>query len=279
MPTVALTIHIPDALQEFLIAELSDLDFDTFEQHDQFMVAYIPTTRWNDVAREGVEMWMARHGLRTPITEEVIADQNWNRTWEKTVQPVAVEPFLIRPTWHETPPDHADLILLEIDPKMSFGTGYHESTRLLLRMLPDYVESGSFVLDAGTGTGILAVAAIKLGASSAIAFDIDPWSQDNAVENFYLNGVVDRVEMRPGSIELVDEKDFDVILANINYNVIAGLLPNFAGKLAEDGSLLVSGILSRDRDRILTTASRRGLRLRDEREENEWWLGVFALFE
>jgi len=279
VPTVALTIHIPDALQEFLIAELADLDFETFEQHDRFMVAYIPATRWNDVAREGVERWMARHGLTTPITEEVIADQNWNRKWEETVRPVVVEPFLIRPTWHETPPEHADLILLEIDPKMSFGTGYHESTRLLLRLLPDFVNSGCFVLDAGTGTGILAVAAIKLGASSAIAFDVDPWSQDNAVENFYLNGVADRVEMRSGAIESVDEKEFDVILANINYNVIAGLLPNFAEKLAEDGSLLVSGILSRDRDRLLKAAEQRGLGLRSEREENEWWSGVFTLSE
>lgn len=277
MPTVALTIHIPDALQEILIAELSDLDFETFEQHDEFMVAYIPATRWNDVAREGVEMWMARHGLTAPITEEVIADQNWNRKWEETVRPVVVEPFLIRPTWHETPPEHTDLILLEIDPKMSFGTGYHESTRLLLRMLPEVVKEGGFVLDAGTGTGILAVAAIKLGASSAIAFDIDPWSQDNAVENFYLNSVADRVEMRSGAIELVDEKEFDVILANINYNVIVGLLPNFGEKLAKDGSLLVSGILSRDRERLLKAAERRGLALRTEREENEWWSGVFTL--
>lgn len=274
--TVAVKIHVPDAYQEFLIAELSDLDFESFEQHDRHLTAYIPSSRWNDVSRETIGLWLAAHDLPPAIEEQVIADQNWNRTWEETIQAVAVPPFLIKPTWREVPVEHRDLILLEIDPKMSFGTGYHESTRLLLRMLPEVIEQGDDVLDAGTGTGILAIAAVKLGAATAVAFDIDPWSQENALENIYINKVDDRIDMRPGSIELVDERGFDVVIANINLNVVAGLLPIFVEKLALDGVVLVSGLLVRDRDRLLKTAERRGLALRDERTENEWWAGSLA---
>lgn len=275
MSTVAVKIHVPDAYQEFLIAELAELDFDSFEQHDRHLVAYIPSARWNDVAREEIQKWLVGHDLSPVVEEDVIATQNWNRKWEETVRAVAVPPFLIKPTWQEMPEAHRDLILLEIDPKMSFGTGYHESTRLMLRMLPDYVREGHDVLDAGTGTGILAIAAVKLGAATAIAFDIDPWSQENALENIHINKVADRIDVRPGSIELVDERDFDVVIANINLNVVAGLLPVFADKLAESGVLLVSGVLVRDRDRLLQTAERRGLQLREERRENEWWSGAF----
>lgn len=276
MPTVALKIYLPDAYQEFLIAELADLDFETFEQHDGFLVAYVPAARWNDVSREVLETWLAAHDVRAVVTEEVIADRNWNQQWEETIRPVVVEPFLIKPTWHDAPSESGDLILLEIDPKMSFGTGYHETTRLTLRLLADYVDPGAEVLDAGTGTGILAVAAIKLGAAHVIAFDVDPWSQTNAVENFYLNAVADRIGMRQGSIDRVDEKGFDLIAANVNFNVIAGLLPTFAEKLAEDGLLLVSGVLMRDRRRLMEAAGWSGLTLRDDRNENEWWAGVFS---
>lgn len=271
--TVAVQIHIPDAYQEILIAELADLDFESFEQHDRHLVAYIPAPRWNDVARETIEVWLAAHGFSVVVEERVIQDQNWNRNWEQTVGPVAVPPFLIKPTWREVPTEHRELILLEIDPKMSFGTGYHESTRLILKMLPEVVDQGDDILDAGTGTGILAIAAVKLGAATAVAFDIDPWSQTNALENIYINQVDDRIDVRRGSIELIDEAEFDVITANINVNVIAGLLPMIVDKLASDGSLLVSGILIRDRERFLQTAERRDLVLCGEASEGEWWAG------
>ena len=275
MNTVAVKISVPDAYQEILIAELADLDFESFEQHDRHLLAYIPSSRWNDVARETIGLWLAAHELPTRFEEEVIADQNWNREWEESIRAVAIPPFLVKPTWREVPPEHRDLILLEIDPKMSFGTGYHESTRLMLRMLPDVIEPGDDVLDAGTGTGILAIAAVKLGAATAVAFDIDPWSQENAVENIYINNVQKQIDVRAGSIELVGERDFDVIIANINLNVVAGLLPVLVEKMVAGGALLISGILIRDRDRLLQTAERRGLALAREMSENEWWAGCF----
>lgn len=273
--TVAVKINIPDVYQEFLIAELADLDFEGFEQDDRHLIAYIPSARWNDVARETISLWLTTHDLPGTVEEQVIADENWSQKWEETIHAVAVPPFLIKPTWQDVPVEYHDLILLEIDPKMSFGTGYHESTRLMLRMLPDVVKHGAEVLDVGTGTGILAIAAVKLGAATAVAFDIDPWSHENALENVYINDVADRIDLRPGAIEVVTENRFDVIIANINLNVVAGLLPVFSEKLAGDGVILISGVLVRDRDRLLQTAERRGLELDEERTENTWWAGSF----
>lgn len=277
MSTVALKIFVDDPYQEFLIAELSDLDFDAFEQSDDYLVAYIPSSRWDDVKREHIQLWLADHGQPTSMTERVIQEENWNRRWEETVAPIAIEPFLVKPTWRDVPEEHKDLILLEIDPKMSFGTGYHESTRLILRLLPDYVQEGAHVLDAGTGTGILAIASIKLGAAMADAFDIDPWSQRNALENVYLNEVQDQVHIHEGGIDAMPKAEYDVVLANINLHVIAGLLEKFAQRLPGAGRLLVSGILSKDRDRLVDAAVRKGFSLIEEREEGEWWCAGFSL--
>ena len=275
MPTVAVQIFVADRYQEFLIADLLDLDFEAFEQEDDKLVAYIPTSRWDDVKRERIQLWLAAHEQPTGMTEVVIQDENWNRQWEETVGPVAIPPFLIKPTWRDVPAEHADLILLEIDPKMSFGTGYHESTRLMLRMLPSYIESRARALDAGTGTGILAIAAAKLGAVGVDAFDIDEWSQRNAVENVYLNDVHEVVHVYEGGIDVVPAAAYDVILANINLNVIAGLLDEFAARLDAGGHLLVSGILTKDRDRMLENARENGFEPVEEEVEGEWWSGAF----
>ncbi len=274
MSTVALKIYVPDPYQEFLVAELSDLDFEAFEMEDDYLVAYVPSNRWDDVKRERIESWLHANALETSMTERVVGDENWNQQWEETIGPVVVEPFLIKPTWHQAPSDIGELILLEIDPKMSFGTGYHESTRLMLRLLPEQVERGDRVLDAGTGTGILAIAAVKLGASAADAFDIDPWSQRNAVENVYLNAVQERVSVIDGAIDAVPGDAYDVVLANINLNVAIGLLAEFAIRLRRGGRLVVSGILEKDRRRLLEMAGPHGFVLRGERVEGEWWAGA-----
>ncbi len=150
-------------------------------------------------------------------SEEIVADQNWNEQWEETISAQTIGRFYVKPTWDNStvPPDK---ILLEIDPKMSFGTGYHETTRLMLRFLPDVLEEGDHVIDAGTGTGILSIAAIKLGAKSAFAFDIDEWSINNTLENIILNGVSKKITVREGSSEVIlGEEKADVLLANKEY--------------------------------------------------------------
>ena len=276
MHTVELTIYVEDDWQELLIAELADLDFDMFHQDDGCLRAYTPAPRWTEAKRDAVQQWLRSRGLFVPVEEDVIDPSNWNEQWEETIRPLVVGPFLIKPTWRSVPPEHADKLLLEIDPKMSFGTGYHPSTRLVLRVLPDLVQGGERVLDAGTGTGVLAIAALKLGAAQAFAFDIDPWAQDNAVENFLLNGVADRVAFRGGSLEVVPDESYDLICANINRNALLGMLPSFADKVTSGGHIVLAGLLLADRDRMLDAAAQAGLASAREEQEDEWWSVVLV---
>ncbi len=271
MDTIELCFYLPDDWHELLIAELSDLDFDAFLQEDGALKAYTPAARWDGPKREAVALWLHARGLDAGFEENVVEATNWNRQWEETIQPMPVGRFLIRPTWALTPPEYADRLLLEIDPKMSFGTGYHPSTRLALGFLERLVAPGMRVLDAGAGTGILGIAALKLGAASAVGFDIDPWAQENAVENMYLNHVEDRFEMRAGALETVEEEGFDLILANINRNVLLAYLPAFARKLAAGGAVVLAGLLTSDRAQMLEAARRAGLGLADEADEGDWW--------
>lgn len=276
MPTVEVLIHAQDDLHEFLIAELADMDFDAFERGDDQLWAYIPSARWDDFKREQVERWLHRRGVTDPIVERTEPERNWNEEWERTVQPIRVGPFLVRPSWTSTPPEHDDALVLEIDPKMSFGTGYHASTRLALRLLPDIISEGDKVLDAGAGTGILAIAAIRLGAASSIAFDISDWAQQNALENTYINQVTDRIDLREGSLEVVPETGFDAILANISRSVLLDMLPGFTEKLVPGGHLILSGLLRTDRDRMVEAATAQGLALAREATEGKWWAATFV---
>jgi len=277
MATIILTLPIPEELHELLVAELSDLDFDAFEQDGSKLIAYGPASRWNDVSRQQIETWLHMQGLEPVFQEEVAPEVNWNARWEASIEPIAVGPFLIKPSWHEVPEEHAGREVLEIDPKMSFGTGYHPSTRLALRFLLGVIESGDRVLDAGCGTGILALAALRLGASRAIGFDIDPWAGVNADENAARNGLADRLEVREGSIEIIPENDFDVILANINRNALISLLPEFVARMKSEGRLVMAGLLRMDREDMLAVAERVELALQDEASEEEWWSGVWRL--
>jgi ribosomal protein L11 methyltransferase len=274
MPTLALTVRLPERYHEFLIAELSDLGFTAFEEGTEAITAYGPAERWDDVGRQQVEGWLYGHGLPIELSEEVAPEENWNARWEASIEPLPVGRFLIKPTWHPVPPEHADKVILEIDPKMAFGTGYHPSTRMALRFLPGIVQEGARVLDAGTGTGVLALAALKLGADHAIGFDIDPWASVNAAENAERNGLAERFEVREGSLEVVPERGFDLVLANINRNTLIDMLPVLAEWTVPGGYIVLAGLLREDRRAVLAAAEAAGLSLYDEASEAEWWSAV-----
>ncbi len=271
MQHVELTIPLPDALHEWLIAELTDLDFEGFVEEDETLKAYLPASAWTDVKRMFVEGWLVQQGLDPHFEERVVTEQNWNAAFEATIEPVSAGPFVIRPTWAVPDPEDAGQIEILIDPKMSFGTGHHESTRLVLEMLPHFVAPHARVLDAGTGTGVLAIAALKLGAASALTFDIDPWAEENAGENFALNGVQDMAEVRIGSVEVVPERDFDVVIANIHREVLLALLPDLVARLAAAGTLVLAGLLRTDADAIREAAAQEALSPVRDAAEGAWW--------
>ncbi|WP_234571908.1 50S ribosomal protein L11 methyltransferase [Rhodohalobacter sp. 614A] len=261
----------PD-LHEFFIAELMDLDFYGFEQFDDKLVAYIDKQRFNDSNREYLEQLISAYSGDSFLEFEEIPDQNWNEAWEQTIQPQRIGALLVKPTWSTEAPSDGE-ILLEIDPKMSFGTGYHATTRLMLRQIQEINLKGKRVLDAGTGTGILAIAAVKLGAKKTVGFDNDPWSRDNARENTLLNQVDESVEIRFGGIETVDELEiFDVTLANINRNVLLEILPTLVNHTREGGIICLSGLLDKDEDVMRDKVQTLSVQITAIEQEDEWIL-------
>jgi ribosomal protein L11 methyltransferase len=179
------------------------------------------------------------------------------------------EKIIIKPTWREYG-NREDKIIIEIDPKMAFGTGYHETTRLVLRALEKYIFPGCKMLDIGTGTGILAIASIKLGASKAIGIDTDEWSYQNAIENAIINNVADKFSAILGTIDNVDEDEFDIIAANINRNTILEILDKISTKLKSRGIFILSGILTSDKRMTEERLKLDGFELLEILSENEW---------
>lgn len=271
MKYIKLVISLADEYQEALIAELFDMGFDGFEQLDDQIITYTAKENFSVGDRERMDQLLAGFpGNGFIESEEIVADQNWNEQWEETISAQIIGGFYVKPTWDNsvTP---ANKILLEIDPKMSFGTGYHETTRLMLRFLTDVLEEGDHIIDAGTGTGILSIAAIKLGAQSAFAFDIDEWSINNTLENIILNGVSKKITVKEGSSEVIPEGEkADVILANIQKNIIMNLMPDFINSLKEDGNILLSGLLEEDKGEIIKELDSLKLKIVNIRQENEW---------
>ena len=275
MDTLELQLHVAEPLQEILIAELTDRGFHGFLQEASTLKAYIPASQWHKDLHQFIYTWLRAHQQPLRIEISRIPEQNWNQQWEQSLQPIAIGPFIVRPSWKPTPPAHRDKIEIIIDPKMSFGTGYHESTRLLLQMLPEFVQPGDRILDAGTGTGILAIAALKLGARQAVAFDIDRWSALNFKENVARNQLTQQVQFFEGSIEQIDADHFDVSLANINRNVLIDMLPALAAKTKTGGYVLLAGLLTSDKEAMCKRAREVSLQLRKELTENEWWAAAF----
>ncbi|SHF49794.1 [LSU ribosomal protein L11P]-lysine N-methyltransferase [Fodinibius roseus] len=270
MTYIKLEIALPDEYHEPLIAELSEMGFDGFEQRDHQVITYIEKGNLAIADREQIEQLLAGFPGHCFIEkEEVVEDQNWNEQWEQTVGAREIGRFFVKPTW-STDPVPGDKILLEIDPKMSFGTGYHETTRLILKLLPGMVRRDDTVIDAGTGTAILSIAAVKLGASRVLAFDTDEWSIKNARENILLNGVDTRITVVKGSTEVVPATmKADLLLANIQRNVILELLPDFIKSLKKGGNMVLSGLVESDRADIRRRLSQ-DARVIDIQQENEW---------
>lgn len=270
MKYIKLVIEVSEKYQENLIAELVTMDFNAFEQREEQIITYITKENFSITERECIDQLLAAYpGGGFIESEEVVADQNWNKQWEETIQPQTVGQFFIKPTWSRDPVPHGKM-LLEIDPKMSFGTGYHETTRLMLQVLPDVISDDDSIIDAGTGSGILSIAAIKLGAKYALAFDIDDWSISNTKENILLNGVSDQISVKKGSSDVIPEtQKADVILANIERNTILEILRDLDNALKKDGVLLLSGLLEGDKKTVLDQLHER-FKIIGISKENEW---------
>lgn len=238
---------------------MSDLGADGFEQTDDYLLAYFNEYTFKSYE---VNQLLKDHSF----TLNTIKEQNWNEVWESNFQPVVVNAFCaIRAEFHEpiTGVEHEIIIT----PKMSFGTGHHATTYMMIEQMRDIDFKSKSVFDFGTGTGILAILAEKLGAPSITAIDVDDWSIANAKEN------LERNECSRVSVSLssqLPQSKFDIILANINRNVILSYLPQLSDDLNKKSYLLLSGLLATDGEDIIKACSELGLKLLRQTERNNW---------
>lgn len=246
------------------------------ERFDELVISFTATD-FSMIHPESLQNLLAERGIAAKILQiEPIIAQNWNAEFEKSLLPVVVSPrVVIAPSWSLDVP--AAEITLRIDPKMSFGTGYHPTTRMMCRFTEQYVRTGSHWIDAGTGTGVLAILAAKLGAANVYCFDNDEWSVENAVENIAHNGVAATVHCEQADIFTVKLPPADGIAANLYRNLLIPVFPKFYESLRESrGVLLVSGVLVYDRDEICAAAEQAGFRTVSVETEGEW---IAALFQ
>ncbi len=197
-------------------------------------------------------------------------DQDWNAEWKKGWRPLRIgERLMIKPSWLDVPPD-APALVIEIDPEMAFGTGDHPTTQLVLRMMETIVRPGIRLLDVGCGTGILAIAGIKLGAAHAVAFDIDPIAAETTRRNAEINGTADRLTVFAGSIEALGPQTFELIVANVNRTQLVLLMPSLSRRLTMSGKCLLSGIFYDEEEAIREACAAAGLIVRRVLREKEW---------
>jgi ribosomal protein L11 methyltransferase len=252
---------VPDALPY----RLESIGFEGFYEHDQFLSAYIPS---DQIDRERIDTILAEFGI-SPIYEiNELPEKNWNEEWEKNFEPIVIrDSCYIRAPFH---PQAAYPFEIVIEPKMSFGTGHHATTSLMISEMMDIDMQEKAVLDAGCGTGILAIFAEMLGAGAITAVDIDDWSYRNAVENTALNNC-QRITVKQDDISVYRENaTFDVILANINLNVLKASLQVYSFICKPGGYLLMSGILITDIETLKMDAEGFGFVFEFSKTLNNW---------
>ena len=208
------------------------------------------------------------------ISIQKFENKDWNIEWEKTIEPVYIlDKLVIYPSWKKEVLDLSKgNIPIEIDPKMSFGTGHNETTQLILEQMSTYINplSDKYLLDFGSGTGILSIAAIKLGVGSVVAIEIDDDSIVNAKEYFELNGVTDKITLHQSDIAEITETGFDVVAANITSNVIIPNLGNIYNKIKAGGKLFVTGILKEETEELINELTNHNFLMKELKQRAEW---------
>lgn len=207
------------------------------------------------------------------IRIEKLENHDWNLEWEKSIKPVYIkDKIIIYPSWKKDEINiFRDRILIEIDPKMSFGTGHNETTQLILEMMCDYIdENDKYMLDYGSGTSVLSIAGIKLGAAKVIAIDIDEDSIMNAEECIDKNGVSANIKLRKANIDGIKESGFDIILSNIDRTVITENIKTIYNKLKPNAKLIITGIHFEEEQEIKNTLNIHNFELIEMRNKAEW---------
>ncbi|EAT59599.1 50S ribosomal protein L11 methyltransferase [Chlorobium ferrooxidans] len=271
---IELAFIVNPSLHELYIGLLAAEGIAYFQEEDERLLAYLPEEEWTDEKEQTMIAFLQeRLGTAPAYTATFMADRNWNAEWEANLQPIEIsDRFLIVQKNKDINPKPGQIVI-EINPKMSFGTGYHATTRLMLRQMEQLELKDKKMMDIGTGTGVLAIAARKLGNNLPIlAFDNSAWAAENAIENIEQNAAPDiKIELLDAEEDLIVNlrEGYDLILANINKNVIDRILPAIR-KYSPEATVLLSGILVYDEPWLKKLLKRLGYEIVQTIYEDEW---------
>ncbi|MFW5819681.1 MAG: 50S ribosomal protein L11 methyltransferase [Bacteroidota bacterium] len=266
-----------EEILDVLTAYLSHGGFEGFYSEGNVLNAYIEEENLEAGQPEAILSAPAFSDLSISFEVKDLPIKNWNEEWERSYEPVIVDDICAIIAPFHYPPEGIKHII-HIEPKMSFGTGHHETTRLMIKQINKLQIQKKRVLDMGCGTGVLGIFALMKNASFVTAIDIDEWACENSLENFERNGWNrDRFEIIQGNASSIPDKSYDVILANINRNILLEDMEKYYEQLQPGGLLILSGILVADRDIIIDKAGNIGLQLLSELEEDKWLAVAFRV--
>ena len=250
---------------EILMAELIEIGFDSFTEEHNGILAYIQKDLFDDKQLQEINMF-SNEAVEISYTYQEMPNINWNEEWEENFEPINVENQVsIRAEFHSNQNLPHEII---IQPKMSFGTGHHATTYLMIQQMLDMDFENKTVLDMGCGTSVLAIFAKQKGAGKTVAIDIDEWSVENSKENAERNNV--DLDISQGTADNLGAENFDIILANINRNILISDIPTYVSVLNNVGQLLLSGLCFFDVDDILEVCNEQKLTLKRKLQREEW---------
>lgn len=250
---------------EILMAELIEIGFDSFTEEYDGILGYIQKDLFKEEELKGIYL-LQNEEIEISYTYEEMPNINWNEEWEKNFSPINVEDkVLIRAEFHDSDANMHEIV---IQPKMSFGTGHHPTTHLMIQQMLDMDLVDKKVLDMGCGTSVLAIFAKQKGAGRTVAIDIDEWSVENSKENAVRNNVELDIEL--GTADNLGKEKFEIILANINRNILISDIPTYVSVLEDGGKLLLSGLCYFDVDDILEVCTEQNLKLEKKIQREEW---------
>jgi len=255
--------------RDIMVAELAEIGFESFVETEDGVEAYIQKGDFNKGKLDNIPI-VSSSQFKVDIEVVEIKEQNWNEVWEKSFEPIKVNnQCYIKAPFH--PSISSMEYTIEIEPKMSFGTGHHETTHLMIQELLDMNLDDKTVLDMGCGTGVLAILCELKKASTITAIDIDEWAYQNTIENIFKNKC-EKIEVLKGGAELLQNNNFHVVIANINRNILLNDMEKYSGALKTGGEILLSGFFSSDKDMLIEEAEKYGLMMMSDNIKNDWTL-------
>ena len=266
---VDIKIREVDPFTEIIIAKLNLIDYETFYENDNGVKCYIQSQNFNkEKLLEVLDEVSTKVKLEYSFNE--IPQKNWNEEWEKNFDPIEINSkCFVRSKFHQINDAYDNEII--ITPKMSFGTGHHETTFLMLNEMYNLNFKEKLILDIGCGTGILSILSSQKGAKEVVGIDTDEWAYQNSLENSDLNGI-DNINFFKGDINIVLDSKFNIILANINTNVILDEISKYYDLLLKNGDLLISGFLKEDLSIISKVANEVGFKLINKKNKDKWFM-------